>query len=250
LLLICTAGTYYFYGSVDDLLQLYGARVARDDETDTEVPGAEELLLTATYSQNHNGQYHPTCSGCKVPKSRGISLVRGERYRLRARYVNTNTYDQIEIAMKIELPGHEEQRALPRPTAQPVSWNATLSPSARPSAAPGPSRAPTHSPTTATASPSRPTARPTASPSRRPSASPTARPTAFPTAMPSHSAAEANGTHLPAEIRRQERHLTNTFLRHHSLKDIQIVSLQIPFQYEIKVRPVRINGKPPPVQIN
>lgn len=229
------AGTYYFYTTVDDISQVYGRRVSRTDDG-TETLGPEELLVSATYNTATGGQYWPTCAGCKPFRSRGIGLLLGERYQLRVRYVNTGGVDQIEVAMKIELPGHSEQIAAPLPTYQPVFAN-TSRPSARPTstAAPVLSKAPTRNPT---ASPSvfRPSAKPTAVPSRKPSSSPTVRPSALPTVAPSYTADQYNFSLLPEELRAQQRSLGNTFMRHHSLKDTQIVSLKIPFFYEVQVR--------------
>jgi hypothetical protein len=231
---LASTGTYTFYGSVDDILSLYGTRVSRDGQHH-DVLGSEELLFTATYSETNNGQYYPTCAGCKAQKSHRLYFLRGERYRLRARYVNVQSNDQIEIAMKIELPGHTEQTALPRPTAQPVHWNNTAVPSAFPTTTPGPTRSPTAKPTTATTF--APTRVPTAQPSRKPTAAPSRNPSAVPTTAPTQDAAEYEESALPEELQRQPRHLTNTFLRHHSLKDVQKVSFSIPFRYEIQVRP-------------
>lgn len=235
LLTLYSPGTYYFYTTVDDVSQVYGRRVSRTPNG-TELLGPEEFLVSATYSTATGGQYWPTCAGCKPFKSRGIDLILGERYQLRVRYANTGGADQIEVAMKIELPGHSEQIAAPVPTMQPVFAN-TSSPSARPTstAAPVLSRVPTRNPT---ASPSvfKPSAKPTAVPSRKPSSSPTARPSAGPTAAPSYTADQYNFSMLPEELRAQHRSLDNTFLRHHSLKDTQIVSLKIPFFFEVQVR--------------
>ena len=244
---------------MDDIAQVYGRRVSRLPNG-TEVYGTEELLTTASYSIHNSGQYWPTCAGCKVPISRGIDLLLGERYMLRVRFVNTGGPDQIEVAMKIALPGHFEQTAAPRPTAQPIFVN-TSRPSVSPTTPPAtwapsrtnaptatatsaPSRVPTLRPVSAPKAPTRsPSAHPTVTPTRAPSVTntraptrtPTTRPTAGPTVAPTHAPYQYNASLLPAEIQFQKRSLSNTFLRHPSLKDTQIVALKIPFFYEIQV---------------
>lgn len=207
---------------MDDILLLYGTRVTYSEDGAV-IHGSEELLLTALYNPTNNGNYYPTCSGCNVPKSKGLKLLRGERLLLRARFTNLQSYDQIEIGMKIELPGHFQQHAAPRPTAQPVVFGNT----SRPSAAP--SRIPSVSPSFLTSAP--PSRNPTIVPTARPTRSPTARPS---THAPTYSQEQLVGE-LPEEISRQERDLSNTFLRHHSLKDVQIVKLNVPYRYEIQV---------------
>lgn len=248
---IVRTGLYYFYASVDDVAQVYGRRVSRLPNG-TEIYGSEELLVTANYNPTSSGQYWPTCAGCKVPKSRGIDLLRGERYQLRVRFVNTGGPDQVELAMKVVLPGHVEQQAMPLPSRQPVFVN-TSQPSFKPSvaatAAPSRSFAPTVNPTRfPTLGINKPTVKPTmfptCSPTRnpsvkstvRPTANPTIKPTAGPTALPTHAAYQYNASLLPAELRHQQYSMSNTFLRHHALKDTQIVALKVPFFYEIQVR--------------
>ncbi len=225
------SGTYYFYASVDDLASVYGRRVVLLPDG-TEQFGPEELLVTATYNVNSEGNYWPTCSGCKPARSKGISLLLGERYQLRVRFVNTGGADQIAVAMKIELPGHTEQVAAPRPTAQPVFVN-TSQPSMSPTLTV--TGAPTRHPTNAPTPVAKPSTNPTRTPTRAPTRAPTARPSVGPTQMPTYLANQGNFSLLPEEIRAQQRVMSNSFLRHHSLKDTQIIALKLPFFYEIQV---------------
>ena len=209
---------------------MYGRRVILLPDG-TEQFGPEELLVSATYNVNSEGNFWPTCSGCKPARSKGISLLLGERYQLRVRFVNTGGADQIAVAMKIELPGHAEQVAAPRPTAQPVFVN-TSQPSVSPTytLTGAPTRNPTHAPTLG-----KPSVNPTRTPTRLPSRAPTARPSMGPTVMPTYLTNQGNYSLLPEEIRVQQRVMSNSFLRHHALKDTQIIAMKLPFFYEIQV---------------
>ena len=239
-------GTYYYYGSVDDLLTLYGQRVYKNTTTHTETLLPEELLLTATYSNSNMGQYYKLCSDCAEPSiSKGIYLLRGERYRLRARFVNLYSYDQVEIAMKIRLDTSTDTTSSSGssavwPTSQPLH-SPTPHPTYIQSSIPtiqlqskAPTKTPTFTPTLSTTY--APTRIPTNTPSRKPSFSPTLRPTAYPTYMPTYTSEQYNGTDLPIEVLQQDRNMNSVYLQQHSLKDVQLVALGIPFQYEIQVK--------------
>jgi hypothetical protein len=81
----CT-GLYQFYMTSDDSSNLYGTRL-----------GDNERELMAT-SYTPPGDYYTNPSS---KRSKVVYLARGEKYRLRARLVNTGGPDYIEIGMKI-----------------------------------------------------------------------------------------------------------------------------------------------------
>jgi hypothetical protein len=257
---VTRSGVYYFYGSVDDVMDIYGAHM-RSNGSFSE----ETKLLSASYPSTTNGQYYPTCAGCKASRSAGVHLFQGERFRLRVRVTNSATMDMFEVPMKIELTGHQEQvsHRSKAPSGQPtfLVWNATQAPTLMPSTSPSlsPTRTPSAVPTAPTAKPSTslPTRKPTHSPSfgmgptKSPSQNPTPSPSFFPswnptrnpTAHPTTSSPSAmptleptQGIELQTEFTRQQRNLSPTFMRQHSLKDVQLLSLQIPYYYETQVK--------------
>ncbi len=90
-------GDYTFYVSSDDTSYLYASRITATAKDGRDILGTETLIRTSFYT----GALDDIYTKQEDRRSVTISLLRGEKLRLRCRLINTITADFLKIGLKI-----------------------------------------------------------------------------------------------------------------------------------------------------